>query len=109
MSLPIGRLVGNAHDACRCGHEHRVGHAVEHAVQVVARESGRAQGLAHVLEGQLQLAELVAPGGHQRLTKLTATDLLRGADQSEDRTIESIALAPEPEARQHERQGCTHA
>ena len=48
-------------DAVGRGDEHRVGHAVEHAVQVVLVDGGLAQLSAHALERLLQLAERIAP------------------------------------------------
>ena len=52
----LRRLVAAAHDAVGRGHEHGVGKTVEHGVQVILRDRGLAQLLAHALERELQIA-----------------------------------------------------
>ncbi len=60
-----GGCIDNFHYSFRGGNEHRIGHAVEHAVQIVAVDRGLAQPPAHPLQSTLQLAELVAPARYR--------------------------------------------
>ena len=89
-----GRGVRDLDDAVRRGDEHRIGHAVEHAVQVVLVDGRLAQLGAHALERLLQLAELVAAHHIQRAGVVALPDALRAADQRDDGLLELAAGAP---------------
>src|SRR4029077_5439528 len=63
------------------GDEHRIGHAVEHAVQVALVDRRLAQPPAHALERLLQLTEDVAPLYLDRARVITLADALGAADE----------------------------
>ena len=75
-----GRLVGDAHCSTRRRDEHRIVHAVEHAIQVIACVGRVPQRYSHILKGVLELAESIAPRADECTSVLAAADLLGGAD-----------------------------
>ncbi len=89
-----GGGVGQLDHAVGGGDEHRIRHAVEHAVQVVLVDGRLAQPAAHALERLLQLAELI-PAAHLHRARVVAlADALGAADQRVDRALDLVHRTP---------------
>ena len=90
-----GGGVGHLDDAVRRGDEHRVRHAVEHAVQVALVDGRDAQAAAHALERLLQVAERVALARHLERARVVAlADALGALDERVDRALQLAHRAP---------------
>ncbi len=96
-------------DAVGRGHEHRVGHAVEHVGQVVLGDGGLAQLLPHALERRLQFAELVAPSDFERPRVVALRDAIRALDERGDGLVHAPTRPPGEHESDQQRDGAEHA
>jgi hypothetical protein len=86
--------VGQLHHAVRRGDEHRIGHAVEHAVQIALVDRRVAQMRAHALERLLELADDVPPPHLHRAAVIALTDPLGAPDQRRGGGLDAACGAP---------------
>ena len=89
-----GRRVCDLDHAVRRGHEHGIGHAVEHAVQVVLVDRGLPQARAHALERLLQLPHHVVAQHLDGSCVITLSDALGALDERHDGALELVGGPP---------------
>ncbi len=77
-------FVAALHDAFRRSHQHGIAQAVEHRVQIIFRDRGFIQLLAHALQCKLQVAEFVVADHRQGPRIVALADSIGALHQSGD-------------------------
>jgi hypothetical protein len=101
-----GRGIREFDHAVRRGHEHRVRHAVQNAVEVALVDGVLAQARAHALESLLEIAQPIAPLHLQRTGVVPLSDAVGALDQGIDRRLQLPGRPPRDRSTEQPDQQC---